>query len=189
MGEERVSEVSASDPPAHLLTYSPTHPLGHTRRAHRNGPDRVGVPVLCRPISGRSGRRRVAQTACPHCGRTVTVPAAPQRAIPPAPPAPPETNSKIELPAIPGSPFEFAEPAKVLVNRRGEPVPLRRLSPAERERYRRRLNLVFALVGMAILSLALWCCCEFGPENCLMATINRCLAAEQCLAEPAGRLS
>ena len=43
----------------------------------------------------------------------------------------------------------------MLVNRRGEPVPLRRLSPDERERYRRRLNLAFALIGMAILSLAL----------------------------------
>ncbi len=116
------------------------------------------IELACPFCAGRFPAEAVEesrQAACPHCGRTVTVPAAPQRAIPPAPPAPPETNSKIELPATPGSPFDVAEPAKVLVNRRGEPVPLRRLSPAERERYRRRLNLVFALVGMAILSLAL----------------------------------
>ena len=55
----------------------------------------------------------------------------------------------------PRSPFDLVEPAKVLVTRRGEAVPLRRLSPAERARYRRRLNLAFAAIGMAILAVAL----------------------------------
>ena len=55
----------------------------------------------------------------------------------------------------PRSPFDLTEPTKTLVNRRGEPVPLRRLSPEERDRYRRRLNLAFAAIGMAILAIAL----------------------------------
>jgi hypothetical protein len=47
------------------------------------------------------------------------------------------------------------EPTKLIVNRRGEAVPLRRLSPEDRDRYRRRLNFLFAAIGMAILAAAL----------------------------------
>jgi hypothetical protein len=89
---------------------------------------------------------------CPHCGRSVTVPATPPQALPPSPPDP---RVEVVGPAVPGVPFNFIEPPKVLVNRRGEPVALRRLSPDERERYRHRLNLAFALAGMAILAFAL----------------------------------
>jgi hypothetical protein len=42
-------------------------------------------------------------------------------------------------------------------------VPLRRLSPAERDRYRRRLNFAFALIGLAILTLALVVLLRFRP--------------------------
>jgi hypothetical protein len=93
---------------------------------------------------------RIAE--CPHCGRSVTVPAATHQ---PVPPAPPGAESSVEPRANPRSPFDFVEPAKVLVNRRGEPVPLRRLSPEEQIRFRRRLNWGLALAGMAILALAL----------------------------------
>jgi hypothetical protein len=32
---------------------------------------------------------------------------------------------------------------------------LRRLSPPERERYRRKMNLAFAVIGMVVLAIAL----------------------------------
>jgi hypothetical protein len=63
----------------------------------------------------------------------------------------------------PNSPFEVVEPTRILVNRRGEAVPLRRLSPAERDRFRRRLNFAFALIGLAILTLALVVLLRFRP--------------------------
>ncbi len=77
---------------------------------------------------------------CPHCGRPVTLPGVAGHAPTPAPP---------------GSPLQLEETTKTVVNRRGEAVPLRRLSPDERVRYRRRLNVIFAVVGMAILAVAL----------------------------------
>jgi hypothetical protein len=102
-------------------------------------------------------------TACPHCARTVTVPAAPIQPVPPAPPTPAEPKPLPEPEPKPNSPFEVVEPTRILVNRRGEAVPLRRLSPAERDRYRRRLNFAFALIGLAILTLALVVLLRFRP--------------------------
>ncbi len=113
------------------------------------------IDLACPYCAGRFQEVAEAENraaACPHCGRSVTVPAAPRQVVPPAPPA---TKFEVEGPPDPRSPFDFAEPAKVLVNRRGEPVPLRRLTPEEKERYRRRLNLLFALLGMVILAIAL----------------------------------
>lgn len=100
---------------------------------------------------------------CLHCARTVTVPAAPIQPVPPVPPTPAAAKSPSASPAGASSPFEVVETARVLVNRRGEEVPLRRLSPSERVRYRRRLNLVFALAGLVILSFALVVLLRFGP--------------------------
>jgi hypothetical protein len=58
-------------------------------------------------------------------------------------------------PTPPRSPFDLAEPIKVVLNRHGEPIELRRLTPEERARYRRRLNWIFALIGMILLAIAL----------------------------------
>lgn len=89
---------------------------------------------------------------CPQCNRPVTIPAATPpplaaslatRSEPPPPPAPPKT------------PFDLAEPKKVILNRRGEPIELRRLTPEERARYRSRLNWIFASIGMILLAIAL----------------------------------
>ena len=121
------------------------------------------IELACPYCAGRfqtAAESESRATDCPHCGRSVTVPAAPRQVVPPVPPA---TKSENGEPRDPRSPFEFAEPAKVLVNRRGEPVQLRRLSPDERERYRRRLNLVFALLGMAILAIALVVLLQIRP--------------------------
>jgi hypothetical protein len=100
----------------------------------------------------------------------VTVPAAPRQAMPPPPPPALAASldfgelSRVELAEVsraatrdvtPRSPFDLAEPTKTVVTRRGEAVPLRRLSPEERARYRRRLNLAFAALGMAVLAVAL----------------------------------
>jgi hypothetical protein len=57
-------------------------------------------------------------------------------------------------PASPASPFAVRESTHTVVNRRGEAIPLRRLAPEERQRYRRRLNLVFALAGLVVLAIA-----------------------------------
>jgi hypothetical protein len=92
-------------------------------------------------------------TACPHCGRAVTVPATPRQPTPP--PTPDLAASLATCDVPPRSPFDLTEPAKVIVNRQGEPVPLRRCSPEERARYRNRLNLAFAAIGMAVLTIAL----------------------------------
>lgn len=116
------------------------------------------VELACPYCAGVFQAQAAAESrpaSCPHCAQTVTVPAAPTQPTPPAPPPPVEPNPRREPAAKPNSPFDLVEPAKILVNRRGEAVPLQRLSPAERDRYRRRLNLVFAVVGLAILSLAL----------------------------------
>ena len=120
------------------------------------------IELACPYCAGRFSADSAAEsrtTSCPHCGRTVTVPAAPRQPVPPPlpdsspPPVLAAPHDTRDLP--PRSPFELAEPAKVIVNRRGEPVPLRRLTPEERARYRRRLNLAFAAIGMAILAIAL----------------------------------
>lgn len=127
------------------------------------------IELACPYCAGRFPAETVAECrviACPHCGRMVTVPAAPRQ---PIPPPPPDSLPPLALAASgtdaqrwsatrgdpPRAPFDLTEPTKTLVNRRGEPVPLRRLSPEERERYRRRLNLTFAAIGMAILAIAL----------------------------------
>jgi hypothetical protein len=55
------------------------------------------------------------------------------------------------------------EPTKTVVNRRGKNIPLHRLSPKERARYRRRLNVIFAVVGMAILAVALAVLLQIQP--------------------------
>jgi DNA-directed RNA polymerase subunit RPC12/RpoP len=102
------------------------------------------VELACPYCAGRFPVETAAESRairCPNCGRPVTVPGV---ATGPAP-----------SPRPPGSPLHLVEPTKSVVNRRGEAVPLRRLSPEERARYRRRLNVVFALVGMAILAIAL----------------------------------
>jgi len=113
------------------------------------------IELACPYCAGRFQAEAQAEsriTECPHCGRSVTVPPATLQSVPPPPPG---AVTPVDPPANLRSPFDFVEPAKVLVNRRGEPVPLRRLSPAEKIRFRRRLNLGLALAGMAILALAL----------------------------------
>lgn len=96
---------------------------------------------------------------CPNCHRPVTIPA-----TNPPPLAASDTvaqrgsatrSDSPPLPSSPGSPFDLAEPKKVVLNRQGEPIELRRLTPEERARYRRRLNWIFALVGMILLAIAL----------------------------------
>jgi hypothetical protein len=75
---------------------------------------------------------------CPHCDREVTVPAAtPSDATGPVAPA-----SSPPPPPLPDQPTPVASPP-------------RRLSPAERARIRRRLNVGVAIGGMAILAIAL----------------------------------
>jgi hypothetical protein len=80
-------------------------------------------------------------TNCPHCDREVTVPAgAPAEPSQPAsfPPPPPD------------GPIHAASPP-------------RRLSSAERARFRRRLNVAVALAGMAILAVALMVLLRLRP--------------------------
>lgn len=126
------------------------------------------IELACPYCAGRFPARAAAEiraTTCPHCGRTVTVPAAPRQPTPPPPPdslPPPALAASLATCELPPrtsvhltSHFELTEPTKTLTNRRGEPVPLRRLSPEERVRYRRRLNLAFAAIGMAVLAFAL----------------------------------
>ncbi len=98
--------------------------------------------------------------ACPHCSRSVTVPAAIRQ---PLPPALPGEKPAPQPPATPRALFEFVEPAKILVNRRGQAVPLRRLSSVEQARFRRRLNWAMALLGMAILAFAMWVLLRVRP--------------------------
>lgn len=124
------------------------------------------VDLACPFCAGEFQAESAAESrlaACPHCKQTVTVPAAAVQPVPPAPPLPTESSPPRDHTATPNSPFAVEESACILVNRRGETVPLRRLSPAERVRYRRRLNLVFAVVGLAILSLALVVLLRFRP--------------------------
>ncbi len=130
-----------------------------------------GIELLCPFCAGRfeaepAGVSRAM--ACPHCGRPVATPATPP-APPPPPtmavqiPAPaPESDEEVsaepakrELPAAPASPFAVREPARSIVNRRGEAIPLRRRSIGERDRYRRRLNFVFAAAGLVVLAIVL----------------------------------
>ena len=63
--------------------------------------------------------------------------------------------AKQEMPDAPASPFAVREPTRSIVNRRGEAIPLRRMSADERDRYRRRLNFVFAVAGLAVLAIVL----------------------------------
>jgi DNA-directed RNA polymerase subunit RPC12/RpoP len=97
------------------------------------------------PVEAASESRAIR---CPNCGRPVTVPGVASPMLPPA---------------LPDSPLQLVEPTKTIVNRRGETVPLRRLSPEERVRYRRRLNAAFAVVGMAILAVALALLLQLRP--------------------------
>jgi len=110
--------------------------------------------LACPYCAGRFQAEAAAESraiACPGCGRMVTVPAAPRQAVPPPPPS--ALVDPLDVP--PRSPFDLSEPTKVVVTRRGEAVPLRRLSPRERTRHRVWLNLAFAAIGMAILAVAL----------------------------------
>jgi hypothetical protein len=121
------------------------------------------IELACPYCAGRFQADAATESrtaACPHCSRSVTVPAATRQ---PLPPAPPDDKRAPEPPATPRAPFEFVEPAKILVNRRGEEVPLRRLSPAEQARFRRRLNWGMALLGMAILAFAMWVLLRVRP--------------------------
>jgi len=113
------------------------------------------VELACPYCAGRFPVEAAAESRairCPHCDRPVTVPgvAGPK-------PAPSPSLSP------PSSPLQLAEPTKTVVNRQGEIVPLRRLSPDERARYRRRLNVVFAMIGMAILAIALALLLQIRP--------------------------
>ena len=56
-------------------------------------------------------------------------------------------------PAQPESPFAVRDRDPTVVNRHGEAVPLRRRTPDEQQRYRRRMNLLFALAGLVLLVL------------------------------------
>ena len=110
------------------------------------------VELACPFCAGRFQAEAASQsraTTCPNCGRTVTVPAVPRHPLPPRDLSVVAQSDDavasrrryiVDAPVEPRSPFDLAEPTKTIVNRRGEPVPLRRLSPDERERYRRRLN-------------------------------------------------
>jgi len=126
----------------------------------------LACPYCAGQFQAEAAAEKSRAIACPHCGRTVTVPPAPRQAVPPPPPdslppnplPPPPLAASLatsDLPPRSRSPFDLAEPTKVIVTRRGEAVPLRRLSPKEQTRYRRRLNLAFAAIGMAILAVAL----------------------------------
>jgi hypothetical protein len=74
--------------------------------------------------------------------------------LPPPFAASPAVRSE-PAPSQPRSPFDLAEPKRVVLNRQGEPIELRRLTPEERTRYRRRLNWLFAAIGMTLLAIAL----------------------------------
>lgn len=83
--------------------------------------------------------------ACPHCARQVTVPASPLDL----------TTSLATRDFAPSSPNCLAEPAETVSNFRGEPTPLRRLSPQEKARIRRRLHLALAVICMTLLAITL----------------------------------
>jgi hypothetical protein len=111
------------------------------------------VELACPYCAGRfpvEAAAAIRAIRCPHCDRPVTVPGV-------AGPMP------SPLPSPPSSPLQLAEPTKTVVNRQGEIVPLRRLSPKERVRYRRRLNVAFAMIGMAILAIALALLLQIRP--------------------------
>jgi hypothetical protein len=115
---------------------------------------------------------------CPHCSRPVTVPAMP-------PPPPPLTTPPVEVtvrdaeplsregepspfsggppPTNAASPDAVPGSAEKVANRPGKQVAVRRRSPEERARYRRRMNVVYALAGLAILLIALAVLLRLGP--------------------------
>jgi hypothetical protein len=66
-------------------------------------------------------------------------------------------------PAEPVSPYTVRERAQTVVNRRGEAIPLERRTPEERERYRRQMNLLFALAGLAMLVAAVLVLLQVRP--------------------------
>jgi hypothetical protein len=87
------------------------------------------IELACPYCAGRfhaEAANESRPSSCPHCGRTVTVPAAPRQ---PLPPALPDTECQIESVAKSAASFDLSKSIKVRVNRRGDPVPLRRLSP------------------------------------------------------------
>jgi len=121
--------------PNNLLTDSPVTNLGVAAMEQ--------VELACPYCAGRFPVETASESRairCPNCGRPVTVPG---------------VAGPLPAPTPPDSPLQLVEPTKSVVNRRGEAIPLRRLSPEERVRYRRRLNVLFAVVGMAILAIAL----------------------------------
>lgn len=54
------------------------------------------------------------------------------------------------------SPFAIHEPTRHLINRHGEKIPLRRRTPSEQARFRRRLHTSVAIVGGVVLLLLLY---------------------------------
>ena len=61
---------------------------------------------------------------------------------------------KAEPPAEPALPYAVQDRDPTIVNRRGEAIPLRRRTPEEQQRYRRRMNLLYALAGLLVLVFA-----------------------------------
>jgi hypothetical protein len=109
------------------------------------------VELECPYCAGRFPVAAAAESRaihCPHCERPVTVPGVAGQLPAPSP---------LDLP------LHRVEPTKTVVNRRGKNIPLHRLSPKERARYRRRLNVIFAVVGMAILAVALAVLLQIQP--------------------------
>src|SRR5262245_2860635 len=107
-------------------------------------------------------------SACPHCHCDVTVPAVPPPvptsiSLPPAPP--PLADSVTSAPALPqpALPPEIATASATAIDLPKVPASTRRLTPAERARLRRRLNIAFAVIGMAILAITLLALLRLRP--------------------------
>jgi hypothetical protein len=128
----------------------------------------LACPYCSQPITAESAASAQV-VACPHCQRPVTIPpplqqenAAPSHVNASAAP-PPAALKPPPPPRQPRAPFDFQEPAKVVLNRRGEPIELRRRTPEERARYRRRFNWIFAIIGMTLLAIALAVLLQWQP--------------------------
>jgi hypothetical protein len=125
------------------------------------GPPLAGAARMeVAPVVVDRGRRDTAETNDKRDRCSDTAPVEEARGVPaegvvagsPQQPAP-ETGT--QGPAEPRSPLDLVEPVRKVTNRKGAEVVLRRLPPEERDRYRRRMNLAFAVIGMVVLAIAL----------------------------------
>ena len=92
----------------------------------------LACPFCARPFRVEA-RWQGIEVVCPHCDRAVSVPALDDAS----------------------SPYTVRDHDRLVVDSEGNRVAIRRLSPEERQRFRRRLNMLFAIVGVVVLMIVL----------------------------------